>query len=111
MRPYRNITDSELDSLGALPGWDGGRVQTLPLPSKMLWVHANRDKSVPLDLRDTSIVKTVTALAIRETYLLTDFGSYSLSNGKNIRDHYGCHTTDDCFGQLYLLKESHALSD
>ena len=108
MRPYTIINDTELCALGAAGEWDPESVLNLPIPSEVLWVHTMRQKS---DRSDPSLVKRVRILDISGDVIQTDFGNYSLYTGRSVRDRRGIAHPGDCTGQLYLLKESHALSD
>lgn len=108
MRPYTIINDTELSVLGAAGVWDPGIVLSLPLPSEILWVHTMRQKS---DRTDPNLVKRVRILEITGDVIQTDFGNYSLRTGRSVRDRRGIAHPGDCTGQLYLLKEPHALSD
>jgi hypothetical protein len=111
MRPYRNISDSELQSLGASREWDSEHVRSLCVPSTVLWVHSTREKFHKLDPMDPSLIKTVTIERIQGDVIKTNFGSYSIDTGKNIYYSCGCKKFCDCYGQLYLIKDSNALSD
>ena len=111
MRPYRNISDSELEILGALREWDTQSVRSLPVPSPILWVHSGREKYHRLDPMDECLVKTITIERIQGDVIKTNFGSYSIETGKNIYYSCGCKKFCDCYGQLYLLKDSNALSN
>ncbi|MDD4883443.1 hypothetical protein [Sulfuricurvum sp.] len=111
MRPYRNINDSELDTLGALREWSSDAVRNLSLPAKILWVHSAREKFHRLDPMDSCLVKIITVERVQGEVIKTDFGSYSLDTGKNIFYSCSCKKFCDCYGQLYLLKDSDALSD
>lgn len=110
MRPYRNISDPELESLGAIREWDAQKVLSLSIPSPILWVHTAREKFHRLDPMDGCLVKTITIERIQGDVIKTNFGSYSLDTGKNIYYSCGCKKFCDCYGQLYLLKDSNALS-
>ena len=110
MRPYRNISDSELEYLGATREWDVEYLRSLSVPSSILWVHSTREKFHKLDPMDSCLVKKITILRIQGDVIKTDFGSYSIETGKNIYYSCGCKKFCDCYGQLYLLKEDHALS-
>jgi len=111
MRPYRNISDSELESLGAVREWNSNALLSLALPAKILWVHSSREKFHRLDPMDPCLVKTITIERVQGDVIKTDFGSYSIDTGKNIFYSCGCKKFCDCYGQLYLLKDSNALSD
>lgn len=111
MRPYRNISDSELEQLGALREWNSQSVRSLTVPSLILWVHSTREKFHRLDPMDSCLVKTIIIERIQGDVIKTNFGSYSIDTGKNIFYSCGCKKYCDCYGQLYLLKESHALPD
>lgn len=104
MRPYRNVSDAELDRLEATREWNQEVLLNLTLPSKILWVHANKEKFHRLDTEDSCVVRTLTILQIRGNVIKTDFGSYSLESGKNLFDPCGCKKFCDCYGQLYLFK-------
>ncbi|MEW5832726.1 MAG: hypothetical protein AB1763_07815 [Campylobacterota bacterium] len=104
MRPYRNISDDELSSLGALREWDPAALLGTPLPAQVLWVHTLREKHAPLSPLDKRLVRTLTVLDIRGDVIKTDFGSYALYSGKNMFVPCGCKRFCDCYGQLYLLK-------
>ncbi len=103
MRPYQNITDDELASLGADRRWDPDLLLALPLPAPVLWVHTQRDKHRNAD--QSSLIKRITVTAVCGDVVKTDFGSYSLQSGKNL--FYACGFTHigDCCGQLYLLTD------
>ena len=105
MRPYRNISDAELGALGAIREWDPLLLLDVPLPSKVLWVHHAREKFDRLSPHDPRLVRPITILDIRGEVIKTDFGSYSLSTGKNIFSPCGCKRFCDCYGQLYLLTQ------
>lgn len=111
MRPYRNISDSELEGFGATREWDSEQIRSLIVPSTILWVHSAREKFHRLDPMDTCLVKTITIERIQGDVIKTNFGSYSLETGKNIYYSCGCKKFCDCYGQLYLIKDSNALSD
>lgn len=111
MRPYRNISDSELESLEAIREWSKAVILSLPLPSQILWVHSNREKFHRLNPLYSCLVRTITILRIQGDVIKTNFGSYSLETGKNLFYACGCKKFCDCYGQLYLLKEIHALPD
>ncbi|MCK9372084.1 MAG: hypothetical protein M0P91_02715 [Sulfuricurvum sp.] len=104
MRPYRNITDIELETLGATREWDIKTALSLPLPAQILWVHSTREKFQRLDPLDPCLVKTITVERISGDVIKTDFGSYNLQTGKNIYTSCGCKKFCDCYGQLYLFK-------
>lgn len=104
MRPYRNISDAELENLEAIRVWDSQKALALHLPAKILWVHSTRDKYHRLDPMDTCLVKIITLLRIQGDVIKTDFGSYALATGKNLYYACGCKHFCDCYGQLYLLK-------
>lgn len=103
MRRYRNISDQELKSLGALIEWDTQKVLSASLPFEVLWVHTTREKFHRLDPLDTRLIKRLTVTVIQGNVLKTNFGSYALSTGKNIFQACGCKRFCDCYGQLYLL--------
>jgi hypothetical protein len=105
MRPYHNISDTELESLGGERIWDRQKALSLPLPSTVLWVHSAREKHHRLDPMDPCLVRKITVLRIQGDVIKTDFGSYSLSTGKNLYYACGCKKFCDCYGQLYLLKK------
>lgn len=111
MRPYRNISDSELESLEAIREWSKEALLSLPLPAQILWVHSTREKFHRLSPMDECLVKTITIERIQGDVIKTDFGSYSLETGKNIYYSCGCKKFCDCYGQLYLFKDTHALPD
>lgn len=102
MRPYRNISDAELETLGAIREWDPERARNLSLSAKAVWVHSSREKYHRLDPFDPCLVRTVSILRIQGDVIKTDFGSYALSTGKNIFYACGCKRFCDCYGQLYL---------
>lgn len=106
MRPYRNITDSELEAFGAVREWDKEYLLTITLPAKILWIHSSREKFHRLDPHDPCLVRHITIQKIQGDVLKTDFGSYSLQTGKNLFYACGCKKFCDCYGQLYLLKNS-----
>ncbi|HLD24283.1 MAG TPA: hypothetical protein VJA83_10115 [Sulfuricurvum sp.] len=106
MRPYRNISDSELEALGATREWYKKALLDLPLPAQILWVHSFREKYHRLDPYDPSLVRTLTIERIQGDVIKTDFGSYSLDTGKNIFYACGCKKFCDCYGQLYLLTKN-----
>ena len=103
MRPYRNISDAELETLGAVREWNPSSLLGPPLPAKALWVHTAREKHHRLDPFDPCLVRTVSILRIQGDVIKTDFGSYALSTGKNLFYACGCKRFCDCYGQLYLL--------
>jgi hypothetical protein len=103
MRPYRNISDAELEVLGALREWDPRLLLDTPLPSPILWIHRSREKFDRLCTDDPRLIRTLTVLEIRGEVIRTDFGSYALSTGKNMFSPCGCKRFCDCYGQLYLL--------
>lgn len=103
MRPYRNISDSELEALGATREWNREFLLSLALPVQILWVHSAREKYHRLDPYDSCLVRTLTIERIQGDVIKTDFGSYSLDSGKNIFYACGCKKFCDCYGQLYLL--------
>ncbi len=103
MRPYRNISDAELETLGAVREWDPSALLSMPLPARVLWVHTAREKHAGLHPHDERLVRTLTVLEIRAEVIRTDFGSYALATGKNMFFPCGCKRFCDCFGQLYLL--------
>ncbi len=98
MRPYRNINETQLTQFGALQEWDPNLVRSLPLPSRLLWVYAHKEKNAHSD----ECIKTITLLRIEDDFLKTDFGTYSLTTGKAIRACDGTRSVVDCRGQLYL---------
>ncbi|MDD5212651.1 MAG: hypothetical protein PHV62_09580 [Sulfuricurvum sp.] len=104
MRPYRNISDSELESFDALREWDSQKASSLISGSSVLWVHSTREKFNRLDPMDSSLVKTITIERVQGDVIKTNFGSYSLQTGKNIYYSCGCKKFCDCYGQLYLIK-------
>ncbi|MGD9716337.1 MAG: hypothetical protein AB7U26_04590 [Sulfuricurvum sp.] len=106
MRPYRNISDAELGALGALREWDPSAFSALDLPAPVLWVHTLREKHATLDPLDARLIRTLTVFEVRGEVIRTDFGSYALATGKNMFVPCGCKRFCDCFGQLYLLKQS-----
>jgi hypothetical protein len=109
MRPYRNISDNDLEILRATRLWDCEKVLTLHLPASILWVHSSREKFHRLDPMDSCLVKTITIERIHGGVIKTNFGSYSVETGKNLYYSCGCKKFCDCYGQLYLLKDMHAL--
>lgn len=111
MRPYRNISDSELETLGASREWDVEFLRSITVPAPVLWVHSAREKHHRLDPMDPCLVKTITIERIQGDVIKTNFGSYALDTGKNIFYSCGCKKFCDCYGQLYLIKESDAVSD
>lgn len=106
MRPYRNISDSELSNLGATREWDAEIAASLSAASPILWVHSAREKFHRLDPMDSCLVKTITIERIQGDVIKTNFGSYSIETGKNIYYSCGCKKFCDCYGQLYLPKLS-----
>jgi hypothetical protein len=104
MRPYRNISDSELECLGASRAWNSEIARTINVPSTILWVHSAREKFHRLDPMDSCLVKTITIERIQGDVIKTNFGSYSLDTGKNLFYACGCKKFCDCYGQLYLPK-------
>lgn len=110
MRPYRNISDSELASFGAVREWNSRVAASITTPASVLWVHSTREKFHRIEPMDSCLVKKITILRIQGDVIKTDFGSYSIETGKNIYYSCGCKKFCDCYGQLYLLKEDHALS-
>lgn len=106
MRPYRNISDSELEALGATREWDREFLLSLTLPAHILWVHTAREKYHRLDPYDSCLVRTLTIERIQGDVIKTDFGSYSLDTGKNIFYACGCKKYCDCYGQLYPLMKN-----
>lgn len=104
MRHYRNISDQELKTLGAVIEWDTQKVLSASLPFEVLWVHTTREKFHRLDPFDTRLIKKLTVTRIQGEVLKTNFGSYALSTGKNIFQACGCKRFCDCYGQLYLLQ-------
>ncbi len=103
MRPYRNISDTELETLGALREWDQEQARNLCVPTQAVWVHSLREKHHRLDPFDPCLVRTVTILRIQGDVIKTDFGSYFVQTGKNVFYACGCKRFCDCYGQLYLL--------
>lgn len=103
MRPYRNISDTELEMLGAQREWEPQKALSLDIPSTILWVHSSREKYHRLDPMDSCLVRTITVQRIQGDVIKTDFGSYSVHTGKNIFQSCGCKKFCDCYGQLYLL--------
>ncbi|AFV97645.1 MULTISPECIES: hypothetical protein [unclassified Sulfuricurvum] len=108
MRPYRNISDSELESFGAIREWDSHTARSITAPASVLWVHSAREKFHRLDPMNSCLVKTLTIERIQGDVIKTNFGSYSLETGKNIFYACGCKKFCDCYGQLYLLKDDTA---
>lgn len=106
MRPYSNISDSELETLGALREWKPDMIRESKLPLQVIWVHTRREKFHPLDLLDRRLIRTVTIFRLQGEVLKTDFGSYALATGKNLFTPCGCKKFCDCYGQLYQLKNS-----
>ncbi|MDD2830158.1 MAG: hypothetical protein PHW18_11345 [Sulfuricurvum sp.] len=104
MRPYRNISDSELESFDALREWDSQKASSLIAGSSVLWVHSTREKFHRLDSMDSCLIKTITIERVQGDVIKTNFGSYSIVTGKNIYYSCGCKKFCDCYGQLYLLK-------
>ena len=105
MRPYCNLSDSELITLGIERVWDPQKVLALSLPASIVWVHASRQKFHRLDPLDPCLIKQITLLKIQNEVIKTDFGSYALQTGKNLFSPCGCKKFCDCYGQLYLPKE------
>lgn len=103
MRPYRNISDAELEALGALREWDPLLLLDTALPAQVLWVHQTREKFDRLSRSDPRLVRRINVLEIRGEVIRTDFGSYALMSGKNMFSPCGCRRFCDCYGQLYLL--------
>lgn len=104
MRPYRNVSDLELETLGAVREWNKESLLSLTLPSKILWIHSSREKFHRLDPLDSCLVRTITLQKVQGDVIKTDFGNYSLDTGKNLFYACGCKKFCDCYGQLYLLK-------
>jgi len=107
MRPYRNVSDSELEALGAVREWNKEALLSLPLPAKILWIHSSREKFHRLDPHDSCLIRVITIQRIQGDVIKTDFGSYSLQTGKNLFYACGCKKFCDCYGQLYILKNPH----
>lgn len=103
MRPYRNITDEELSFLGAVRDWNSDIAKTLAENSGLLWVHNRRKKFTSLDQADERLIRRVNVLKIDQYDITTNFGRYSLENGKNVHNACGCMRFCDCYGRLYLL--------
>ncbi len=103
MRPYRNITDEELFSLGALREWNSDIAKALPQNSELLWVHNRRKKFTSIAQHDDRLVRRVNIVKIDQYDITTNFGRYSLENGNNVHDACGCKRFCDCYGRLYLL--------
>jgi len=106
MRPYRNISDSELEALGAVREWDKASLLSLTLSSKILWVHASRERFHRLDAKNSCQLRVITIQKIVGDIIKTDFGSYSLHTGKSLLYPAGSPSYCDCHGQLYLLRNS-----
>lgn len=104
MRPYRNVSDAELEALGAVREWNQEALHSLPIPSKILWIHTSREKFHRLDPHDPCLMRVITIQRIQGDVIKTDFGSYSLQTGKNLFYACGCKKFCDCYGQLYILK-------
>lgn len=106
MRPYRNISDSELEALGAVREWSKEYLLSLTLPSKILWVHASRERFHRLEAHNSCLIRLITVYKIEGDIVKTNFGSYSLHTGKNLFSPYGNKRSCNCHGQLYLLRNS-----
>ena len=102
MRNYRNITDEELSALGVTREWDAQQARALAMQSELLWVHNRRQKFTSLELNDERLIRHVTVLGINDYDITTNFGRYSLENGRNVHDACGCMRFCDCYGRLYL---------
>lgn len=103
MRPYINLSESEQNRFNIDVCWNPDKIEQLILPTPLIWVHTLHRKNS----KDTNTIKTIILLNIKNNRLTTDFGTYALENGKNIRSFSGIHSTDDCHGRLYLFKKSH----
>lgn len=110
MRPYFNISDDELAHFGALREWDHVLASALTPSSRLLWIHAAREKLDRDQKHNPCWIKTVTLEKIAGDVLQTDFGFYSLYTGKNITKATPLIKRCSCQGQLYLFKENHEVS-
>jgi hypothetical protein len=103
MRRYRNITDEELEHLGASREWDAAHARSLEPEGELLWVHNRRRKYTSLDMNDERLIRRVKVVKIDGYDITTDFGKYSLETGINVHDACGCMRFCDCYGRLYQL--------
>jgi hypothetical protein len=106
MRRYRNITDDELEHLGALREWDAAAARGLAPGSELLWVHNRRRKFTSLDPSDERLLRRVRVVKIDDYDITTNFGKYAIETGKNVHDACGCMRFCDCYGRLYHLTPS-----
>lgn len=111
MRPYRNISDSELESFKAVRDWNKSFLLTLSIPTQILWIHSSREKFHRLDPYDPCLIRIITIERIQGDVIKTNFGSYSTDTGKNIFYACGCKKFCDCYGQLYLLSQPNGFSE
>ena len=95
MRPYRNISDEELASLGAVREWDADSAKRLHPDSELLWVHQLHQKAAEASRR----VRRVKVLEVDDSAIMTNFGRYSLETGRNV------NADSSCSGRLYLPQE------
>jgi hypothetical protein len=102
MRRYRNITDEELEHLGATREWNAEKARSLRPESELLWVHNRRQKFSAVDSDDTRLLRRVRVLKIDDYDITTNFGKYALETGRNVHDACGCMRFCDCYGRLYL---------
>ncbi len=105
MRKYRNISEEELSSLGAVREWDETTARTLTPETQLLWVHNRRQKYTSLDRNDDRLIRMVKITKVDDYDISTDFGKYSVETGRNVHDACGCMRFCDCYGRLYLSKE------
>jgi hypothetical protein len=102
MRRYRNITDEELERLGATREWDAEKARALRPDHELLWVHNRRQKFSAVNPDDMRLLRRVKVLKIDDYDITTNFGKYAVETGRNVHDACGCMRFCDCYGRLYL---------
>ena len=105
MRRYRNISDEELDRLGAVREWDEAIARALQPDTELLWVHNRRQKYTSLDKNDARLIRSVRIVKIDDYNITTNFGKYALETGRNVHDACGCMRFCDCYGRLYIFSD------
>jgi len=96
-------TEAEIAHYRIAPEWDETAARRLSAGDRLLWIHTKRSHYSSLDPADEKLLKTVIVTGMTTDLLLTDFGKYRFSDGKNQFEACGCKRFCDCYGKLYLF--------
>lgn len=95
----------DIASLGFSLQWSQERAAALKSGDTLLWVHGRRHRMGALPPTDSRLLRRVEVIAMTPDIIVTDFGKYHLSNGRNLFAACGCKRFCDCYGSVYLPAE------